>query len=100
MAKIRQVNHHIPKWHKLEGVPSIIGLIGGVFVWIFCIILFVLSAYVLWFNTNLVSILKAIKPRHYEIPFLFGALFCVLLFPVSLGVILVGMFIQIIGHKA
>jgi len=68
----------------------------GIFIWIFLIIAFLIFLYTNWFTISLIYILNLIKPKPYQIPFLFSLLIVIFFFPITLLIILIGTFIKII----
>ena len=91
---------HFPKWpnKKATGNPleKIIGLVIGVFVWLFLIMVFLVTVYLYWLNKNCLSILKTLKPGAYRIPWWLLLLALIFLGPLTLIPIVIGTLIQLI----
>lgn len=88
-----------PTWGRAKkessSLGNIFGSIVGVIIWLFLIAIFLLTAYLYWFQQNLVIILKTFKPGPYHIPWWFSLLVFIFLMPLTLAVILVGTLIQV-----
>ncbi len=92
--KVRRLeNPEFPKW---ENPTTGAGFIFGAILWILMIIGFLFLAYIQVFSFNVQYLLSLIKPKNYIIPFWFSLLCVIFLFPVTLGIILMGTFIRII----
>jgi len=85
-----------PKFPTYKKQTDIVGSIVGVIVWLFLVSVFLIFMYLYWFQKNCVTILQAIKPGHYKIPWWFSVLVFIFLMPLTLFVILVGTLIGVL----
>ncbi len=72
------------------------GFIFGALFWILMIIVGIFMFYVQLFSFNLTYILNLFNFTGGRVPFWFSILICIFLFPVSLGVILIGILLRIL----
>jgi len=91
---------HFPKWpqKKTAGNPleEILGLIIGVFVWAFLIMVFLVTAYLYWLNKNLNLIFQTVAPGTQKMPWWISLLLLIFLGPLTLIPIGIGILIQFI----
>jgi len=91
-----------PQWERVQKQSStfgkVFGTIVGVVIWLFLICIFLLTAYLYWFQQNTIVILNAFKPGNYHIPWWFSLLVFIFLMPLTLAVILVGTLIQVVKN--
>lgn len=91
--KVRRINPEIPRFNPPKQGA---GFILGTLLWFIAILIFLFVFYLTLFNKNLSYLLQKIKPQNYVIPFWFALLFIIFLFPVSLGIILIGTLIKLL----
>jgi len=89
-----------PKWPQStkskHPIAQIFGVLVGLTVWIFLISVFLITAYLYWFQKNLIIILKAVKPGHYAIAWWVSVLIFIFFMPITLLIIVIGTIIQLI----
>lgn len=71
----------------------------GIFFWIFLLLFFAIGLYAAFFGQSLVNILRRISPRIYFVPFWFSLLMTIFFFPITLIVILISAFLNILFRE-
>jgi hypothetical protein len=82
-----------------EKAPFLVGLwqfIMGTFIWIAFIVIAGITIYSHWFSQALIYILQLFKNQNYHVPLWFSVIFTIFLFPLTLIIILINIFIKII----
>ncbi len=89
-----------PTWKSAQSKTStlgkVFGVVAGLLLWAGLILVFLLTAYLYWFQHSLEIILKEFKPGHYNIPWWFSLLALIFVAPLTLAVILVGTLIKVV----
>jgi len=97
MNKVRRVNDYqapqFPKWQEPQGP---VGFIVGALLWGLMLLAFLFFFYVQLFSLNTKYLLSLFTPKTIHIPFWFSILIVVFLFPVSLGIVLIGTLIKLL----
>ena len=90
---------HFPKWptkkKSTNPLTQVINLIIGVSLWVFLIMVFLVTAYLYWFNRNVILILKTLHPGNYKMPWWLSLLLLIVLGPLTLIPIAIGTLIQL-----
>ena len=97
ISRVRKSNK-VPKFPKLKGrgFANILQLIIGILLWIGLLIIFAITAWSLWFNTSLASLMGK-KPNTF--PWWFGVLCTIFIFPFTLFIILIAFMVKVIEGK-
>jgi hypothetical protein len=85
IPQVRLVKPEFPRYQRGQIAAFVIGTL----LWIGLIFLFVFSLYVSWFQLSFANILQFLIKQKKSVPFWFGALLTIFVFPVTLGVVLV-----------
>jgi len=92
---VRRVRPDFPEY-KTGGVTGFFQFLLALLIWAGLLFLFAFTVYTNWFCRNLYGLLVRINLKPSLVPFWFGAVLVILIFPLTLAVILINQFVKIL----
>lgn len=85
-----------PHYQQKGGFTSFLSYLVRIFVWLLVFCGVMIALYVYWFQRSLVYLLNLVQIKNYVFPFWLALLLTLIVFPFTVGVILVASLIKII----
>ncbi len=85
-----------PRFKHKSDIGNFFDFVFGALIWLVLIIFFFIGLYVNWFSRSLIYLLRLVHFKHYHVPFWFSLVVTIFLFPITLVVILLSVFVKIV----
>ena len=95
MKSVRRVHSHRPEYSEYK-TGGFLGALLGAILWLGAIIVFLFVAYVSWFQRSLAGLIEIFTQQPTTVPFWFGAILTIVIFPATLAIILIRELVRII----